>query len=683
MADRPPLVRPKQYLPSETTLRLKKLLNAKPKTNKTKKSACSSRNRIPEPATTKKKAVAPKTVVETKRKNDLQPTQRSSRPTSVVIRPPPPPSFSRPNAPPPERPSDAMGTQSTTLPRKRSSENAASNGSATSLLLGGAVKRPCREERGARLYDTCKLLAASTTTSSTASVEPTSKTATEHSEGSDRSIETAVPPMNCIAQNSLQKTSKNAASADFPRFQDTTDPKPAPLKIKANHVRLNLRNTAGSCRFHKKKKPRRFAPTTESSNSWSAAATLDPVDDYIDGRTPTQPNICRCRQPCTQRTVRKAGPNKGRKFYSCSLCNYFAWADTALMTTTTTGTSGFVARHVEAFRERTAGYTVPDLRKLAERYGLDPRGKKGVLSTRLAVWVRDEVMRGLENGGNNVTKEDLSSSSNSLESEEEVDSMSESGEDEGEGFSRVDPVSTGVDLQIGNQTENQTFPSLSSVGDSEKFVEFEDSDDDDDETCIGIESRSAFKTTSEPIEVVSEPTSVLRSLFGHKAFRSGQEWAVSRCLSQQRSLLVAPTGSGKSLCYALPAAMTKGICVVVSPLLSLINDQIQQLPVRLASATLSGPLSAARTTATVDDIVQGRIKILFVSPERLTSAAFRRLLRSQQTKLPPVSVLCVDEAHTLSQVGKRTVPDDWTHSLFTSGPTTSVHPIYVYGRSFN
>jgi superfamily II DNA helicase RecQ len=63
----------------------------------------------------------------------------------------------------------------------------------------------------------------------------------------------------------------------------------------------------------------------------------------------------------------------------------------------------------------------------------------------------------------------------------------------------------------------------------------------------------------------------LQSLFGFSSFRHGQEWAIRRCLENERTLLVAPTGFGKSLCYAIPAAMKDGVCIVVSPLLSLIQ----------------------------------------------------------------------------------------------------------------
>ena len=111
------------------------------------------------------------------------------------------------------------------------------------------------------------------------------------------------------------------------------------------------------------------------------------------------------------------------------------------------------------------------------------------------------------------------------------------------------------------------------------------------------------------------------------------------------------TNQGKSLCYALPAAIMDGICLVVSPLISLMQDQLRQLPPKIPAASLSGSMTTAQMALIVDDIMRGRYKVLFVSPERLASAAFRRLVRPKfnaetrqyERQFPTVSLLCVDE----------------------------------------
>lgn len=105
-----------------------------------------------------------------------------------------------------------------------------------------------------------------------------------------------------------------------------------------------------------------------------------------------------------------------------------------------------------------------------------------------------------------------------------------------------------------------------------------------------------------------------------------------------------------------------GVCVVVSPLISLIQDQLRSLPPRIPAATLSGSVSSSKMAAILDDIVRKRLKILFVSPERLTSPAFRRLFnpiwnpetKTKERKFPEISLLCVDEAHCISQ---------WAHNF--------------------
>jgi ATP-dependent DNA helicase Q4 len=112
------------------------------------------------------------------------------------------------------------------------------------------------------------------------------------------------------------------------------------------------------------------------------------------------------------------------------------------------------------------------------------------------------------------------------------------------------------------------------------------------------------------------------------------------------------------MCYALPASIMSGICIVVSPLISLMEDQLRRIHPSITAVSFSGNLTSAQMAVAMDDLIKGRLKIIFISPERLLSPAFRRLLRPKlnsatnmyERELPPVSLLCVDEAHCLSQV---------------------------------
>ena len=196
------------------------------------------------------------------------------------------------------------------------------------------------------------------------------------------------------------------------------------------------------------------------------------------------------------------------------------------------------------------------------------------------------------------------------------------------------------------------------LSDDESSYDDNSSDEEDDEeSCDELEiCNEAINTTKKKC---SKPESTLHDslekYFGYTDFREGQEWAIRRCLSNERTLLVAPTGQGKSLCYALPAALADGICLVVSPLISLMQDQLRQLPPKIPAATLSGSMTTAQMALIVDDIMRGRYKVLFVSPERLASAAFRRLVRPKfnvetrqyERQFPTVSLLCVDEVSLL------------------------------------
>ncbi|HEU0066429.1 MAG TPA: DEAD/DEAH box helicase, partial [Sphingomonas sp.] len=120
---------------------------------------------------------------------------------------------------------------------------------------------------------------------------------------------------------------------------------------------------------------------------------------------------------------------------------------------------------------------------------------------------------------------------------------------------------------------------------------------------------------------------MLQKVFGFPAFRGVQADVVGRVLAGQRTLAVMPTGAGKSLCYQLPAVMMAGTCVVVSPLIALMHDQLRAAEaVGIRAATLTSvDQNRAETIARFRD---GALDLLYVAPERASNASFRELLSS-------------------------------------------------------
>lgn len=140
---------------------------------------------------------------------------------------------------------------------------------------------------------------------------------------------------------------------------------------------------------------------------------------------------------------------------------------------------------------------------------------------------------------------------------------------------------------------------------------------------------------------------VLSRHFGHSSFRHQQLAMIQKVLRGESLLGVMPTGAGKSLCYQLPAVLLPGVVVVVSPLLALMKDQLARLPVSLSGAMLSGELMRSQVERILGDVAEGKVKILYIAPEKLTNSVVMSALQ----RASPLSLVCVDEAHCVSEWG--------------------------------
>lgn len=143
-----------------------------------------------------------------------------------------------------------------------------------------------------------------------------------------------------------------------------------------------------------------------------------------------------------------------------------------------------------------------------------------------------------------------------------------------------------------------------------------------------------------------KPQTILKAQFGYDSFRTGQEEVINDVLGHRNVLAIMPTGGGKSLCYQIPALMLDGVTLVVSPLISLMKDQVDALNENGIAATfINSSLDYDQINQRFNDAANGDVKLLYVSPERLDSGYLNRLAEL------PIDLVAIDEAHCISQWG--------------------------------
>lgn len=147
--------------------------------------------------------------------------------------------------------------------------------------------------------------------------------------------------------------------------------------------------------------------------------------------------------------------------------------------------------------------------------------------------------------------------------------------------------------------------------------------------------------------MIEEARSILKRVYGYDAFKQGQEEAITHILNKQDTMVIMPTGGGKSICYQIPALLFDGVTMVISPLISLMKDQVDALDsVGIQATYINSMLTYQAINQRLDDVIAGKYDIIYVAPERLETESIQQMAKEIQ-----IAFVAVDEAHCVSQWG--------------------------------